>query len=288
MSPAADFGRLLELTLPGGGWALAISEVFFAESIEQQGNTRMLCVAGYVFRRSKAREFSRIWGNYLRRQGLPYFHMTDCAAREGVFKGWERGECDAVARELIRLTKRFSAFGFAIAINEDDYNELIGPQEGMRSAYAFALLAGMHHVLRWRQRANVSGPTSFFFESGHQHEGDANEWLRWMLGSPHLRDGLGYTGTHAFIPKSNPALHPADNLSWHWRLETVRRKDPNRKFGTRQDLLELWRATDVLAEYTRDRLMELKHYIETRAEKRNKFVRALLAARESATPLHLR
>jgi hypothetical protein len=270
VSRADDIPWLLSEMLPGGGYAVTVSAVYIDESIEQVGDP-ILCVAGYVFRKSKAQEFSRVWGGYLKRKGLPYFHMTDCALKEGVFKG--RDDCDEIARELIRLTKKYTSFGFAVSLDMRDYDELIGQQEGMRTAYAFALLAGMQHVRRWRERTSTTGPSAFFFEAGHEHQSDANVWLTWMLGSQVLRDGIGYQGVHAFIPKVNPALHPADYLSWHWRLETVRSREPRRSRGRRADLDALWRPTDMLAQYTRPRLTELKEEIERRAHERAEIIR---------------
>lgn len=279
----ADVGRVLDLMLPRGGCVVTISEVYIDESIEQQGPP-ILCVAGYVFRKSKAKEFHRVWSAYLKRKGLPHFHMTDCAAKQAAFKG--RNDCDEIARELIRLTKEYTSFGFAVSLDTRDYDELIGPHEGMRSAYAFALLAGMHHVLRWRERSRTTGPTAFFFESGHQHQGDANTWLTWMLGSQHLRDDLGYEGVHAFIPKETPALHPADNLSWHWRLETVRSREAKRIHLPRQDLAALWRGeTDMLAQYTRPRLAELQGEIARREVERAAAIRQAIESGVMPPPI---
>jgi hypothetical protein len=89
-----------------------------------------------------------------------------------------------------------------------------------------------------------------------------------MLGAEDLRRGLGYEGVHAFIPKVSPGLHPADNLSWHWRLETVRSREKPRRRKTRADLIALWREQDMLTVYSRETLLQMKAEIEERAEKR--------------------
>lgn len=247
---AEAFERFLDVMLPGGGCAVAFTEVYLDESYDESTGSPLLCVAGYVFKKYEAKEFSRKWAAFLKRKGVPYFHMSECAHATGVFEG---KDCDGIARELIRRTRSSTEFGFAISINERDYDELVGPQEGMRSAYAFALMASMNHVLNWKLRTGTTGETAFFFEAGHKHQSDANAFVTWMLGNASLSAALGYAG-HAFVPKVTPGLHPADNLAWHWRLETSRRLNPNRRHKMRADLKALMRTGDVYAEYPRARL----------------------------------
>jgi hypothetical protein len=254
------FERFLDVMLPGGGCAVAFTEVYLDESYDDRNGSPLLCVAGYVFTKSKAKEFSRKWAAYLERKGLPYFHMSECAHGNGVFKG---KDCDGIARELIRRTRQDTEFGVAITINEGDYAELVGKRDGMRSAYAFALMMCMHHVANWRQRTGARGQTAFFFESGHKHQNDANEWISWMVGSPLLQGALQYSG-HAFVPKVTPGLHPADNLAWHWRLETSRRQDPNRTRPIRGDLRALMRDGDVYGDVSRARLEQFAADLEVR------------------------
>jgi hypothetical protein len=247
---AEAFGRFLDIMLPRGGCAVTFSEVYIDESYDDQ-EPPLLVVGGYLSEKRKAADFSRKWAAYLERKGLPYFHMSECAHAAGPFEG---KDCDAVARELIRRTRASTEFGFAVAINEHDYTELVGPRDGMKSAYGFALMMCMNHVRNWKERNGFGGPTAFFFEEGHKHQGDAHAWLTWMLKSDALRAAIGYSG-HAFLPKPTPGLHPADNLAWHWRLESKRRYQADR-IRPRRDFLALRRPTDMLAEVSRQRLEE--------------------------------
>ena len=232
----------------------------------------LLCVAGYVFTKRKAREFGRKWSAYLTRKGLPYFHMSECAHGAGVFKG---KDCDGIARELIRRTRQDAEFGFAVVVNESDYDELIAPHEGLRSAYAFALAMGVHHVALWRERAGQRGETAFFFENGHRHQTDANGFLTWLLGNEALRSRVGYT-SHAFVPKATPALHPADNLAWHWRLEVSRSKVQPRRYPMRGDFKALLRPGDIYAELTRERMVEFSDLLRGQASEREARIKIAL------------
>lgn len=263
------FCRFLDVMLPTGGHAVPFTEVYIDESYDDE-RPPLLVIAGYLYSKRQAVEFSRKWAAYLERKGLPYFHMSECAHATGVFKG---KDCDAVARELIRRTKQSTEFGFAVSINEDDFAKYVGPHEGIPTAYAFALLMCMHHVLNWKVRNKVIGPTAFFFEEGHKHQGDAHKFVTWMLGNPELREAMGYSG-HAFLPKATPGLHPADNLAWHWRLETRRRLSEKRRWPMRGDFKALKRPGDILADYAPHRLEEFGRDL-TRKEAERRAILAL-------------
>jgi hypothetical protein len=270
MSASEAFNCFLDVMLPGDGYAVTFTQVFIDESYDDD-RPPLLVVAGYLFRKRKASEFTRKWAAYLERKGLPYFHMSECAHGEGVFKG---KDCDAVARELIRRTRQDTEFGVAIAINEDEFAKHVGPREGVPTAYSLALLLCMHHFLNWKLRNNENGKTAFFFEEGHKHQGDAHKFITWMLKHDGLREAMGYSG-HAFLPKATPGLHPADNLAWHWRLETRRRGIPNRK-PVRADLKALTRPTDVHVEYTPHRLEMLGKNLERQEIERHSLIRLSL------------
>lgn len=268
MSAAAGFARLLDIMLPGGGVAVAVSEAYFDESYDHRGPP-ILCVAGYAFRKSKAIAFSREWSKYLRSKGLPYFHMIECAHGNGVFK--DRGDCDDVARELIRLTHKYAGCGIAVAVNTEEYARILGPRPEMPSAYAFALLAVVTHIQRWKER-DGGGRISFFFEQGHQHQGDAHRFFDWLFDSPHVVARHGYTG-HSFVPKETPGVHPADFLAWHWQLESKRARQPDRK-PMRKDLIALGegRPNDRLFTYEAHHLERLAELMREAEERRAEII----------------
>jgi hypothetical protein len=229
---------------------VALAEVYIDESYDDEAPP-ILCLAGYVFRKHKAKEFSRKWAAYLERKGLPYFHMSEAAhIEEGIFKG-NPELADQVERELIRRTREATEIGLAMTINEDDYAELIAPREGMRSAYAAALLMLMAQVRKWADRTHFNGDIAYFFEAGHKHQKDANSFMTWMFESPRVAAKFRYAG-HTFLAKPTPALHPADLLAWQWRLEAKRALDPNRKHPPRRDLQALVRPHDLHIDWTRD------------------------------------
>lgn len=251
---------------------MALSEVYIDESYDSKGPP-VLCLAGYVYRKREVTEFTREWSRYLKERGLPYFHMSECAHGQGIFKG--RDDADEVARSLIGRTVKSTAFGFAVMVNEDDYSRLVKPREMMPTAYAFALMACLVQVRKWQEKNSCLGPTAYFFEEGHQHAGDAHAFLSWMFESERVKHLYGYSG-HAFIKKETPALHPADMLAWQWRLEASRRADPQRTRKPRRDFEALIRPTDLLADYNLQTLHELNGVLQEGEVERHRLIQEAL------------
>ena len=133
MSDHAESARLLDVLLPNGGNLVAISEAYFDESYEDR-SPRILCVAGYLFRKSRAVQFGQEWSRFLRKKGLPYFHANECAHSAGVFKG--RSDNDEVSRKLIALTTAKTELSVTVAIDQDAYDEVFKDRRIMPTPYA--------------------------------------------------------------------------------------------------------------------------------------------------------
>jgi hypothetical protein len=112
------------------------------ESYEEE-KSDVICIAGYVFRELRAKEFGGLWRPYLARKKLPYFHMSECAHGRGVFEG--RDDCDEVERKLIELTRKYTALGFAVTVSQGDFESHLEGRYQLRSAYSFALFIGDGH-----------------------------------------------------------------------------------------------------------------------------------------------
>lgn len=216
------------------------------ESYDGTANSEYIHIAGYLFQKQKAKEFSRVWGNFLRARCLPHFHMADCAHGNDVFA--RRTDCDEIARKLIQLTRQYTQFGFAVSVRQADYAALVAPREGLpQSPYAFALFAAMLRVRAWTERTGFKGEIAYFFEDGHDDKHEADGFMKWMFGSEMVARNSSYAG-HTFVEKCTPGLHPADMLAWHWNAEVVRRNDPKRR-GVRRDFQALLREQDFVTEY---------------------------------------
>lgn len=279
MSSHAESARLLDILLPNGGDLVTIAEAYFDESYEDR-KPRVLCVAGYVFRKSKSVEFGKTWSAYLKRKGLPYFHANECAHGVGIFAG--RDDCDAVARRLIELTKEKSDFGVAVAVDQDAYMDIYPDRAStmMPTPYAFALMTCLYHIAHWRLDGGRTSPTAFFFEQGHKHADDAHRYLRFLLRSDDFGVRLGYRA-HSFVPKETPQVQPGDLLAWLWRLQAKRRMtgDPRK---VRADLQALMRPQDKLGFFGRAELEHFKSSIQVDWSATDHATRAI--AREMGLP----
>ena len=236
---------------------VTISEAYFDESYED-GGPRVLCVAGYVFRKSKAVEFGTEWSRYLRSKGLPYFHANECAHACGVFDG--RDDTDAISRRLIALTKQKSDFGVAVAIDRSAYAEVFPDgQTLMPSPYAFALMNCLYTMAHWRAARQRTSPTAFFLEQGHEHADDAHRYLRFLLRSNDFAQRLGYH-SHGFVPKVTPQVQPSDLLAWLWRLQYSRQLSMSAR-PWRADLTAIIRPHDRLTYFGKAELEYFKSKI---------------------------
>lgn len=284
MSAAGDFSDWLDLLLPRGGYVVALAEVFMDESYDGTDEPPYIHVAGYLFRKQKAKEFSRAWSNYLALKGLAYFHMQECAPGYGIFEKLSKQERIDLGRKLIELTHAYTAFGFAVTVRRADYERLVGPREGMpESAYAFALFAAMQRVRAWTERANFHGRISYVFEAGHGDRGKASVFMSWMFASDRVAENQSYGG-HAFLPKETPGLHPADMLAWHWNLEVTRRHDPNRR-PMREDFKALLREQDVVIEYDLPTLQALATSLQIAEQRRAEIIREVETGRRDISDL---
>jgi hypothetical protein len=241
------------------GWVVSF-EVYMDESYEER-KSDVLCIAGYVFRTLRAREFAKEWQPYLRRKGLPYFHMSECAHAQGVFKG--RTDCDEIARKLIGLTRRKAEFAFAVTVDQAAYRQLLEGTFKLQSCYSFALFEAMVAVRVWMENNNHYQPVSYFFEQGHHSKADADRFMNWVFESESIRQKYRYRN-HAFLPKETPWLHPADFLAWSWRLEAGRQRQESRR-PPRKDLLAMIRPGDMHIDYNAENLPGLRAALERRA-----------------------
>jgi len=237
--PVDDSIRLLEIFMPQDGWLVSFAEAYMDESYRK--GSPYLTVAGYLFRRSGARGFAKAWGPYLnRKMGYRWFHMTDLIARKDIFKNRKDGEDDIIARRLIEETHKWSAFGFAVTVDEPVYERLIGGRWGLPpKAFGFALLQAMILVRRWTARAEFDGQISYFFEQGNDHQKEADHFLTQLVQKSPVNSARYRYRMHAFLPKETHWLHPADMLAWHWSLEMQRQEEEKRIYPVRGDLQAL-------------------------------------------------
>jgi hypothetical protein len=129
--------RLLGVTVPNGGLALMLVELYCDESIADP-KTSILCVAGYLFEKGEAIKFERESQDLLAKYGLPYFRMSACANGTKPFKELSMNERIDVETTFIELINKRMAQGFAVTVDPAMYVRVmpIDPNLGA-SPYSF-------------------------------------------------------------------------------------------------------------------------------------------------------
>jgi Protein of unknown function (DUF3800) len=216
---------------------VSLAEVYIDES-GSHDRSPVLSVGGYVFEKNAAVEFDRDWKTALDAAELPYFRMSACAHLMEPFEKKTIDEADEIERALIKLTKEKALYGFVVSLSEEEYKSIGPKHEGLGSAYSFCLRQYLIAVRSWINSSGFTGKIAYFFESGHQHQGEAGVIMERVFKRPHLREEYRYSA-HAFADKADARpLQAADLLAWQWNTDARRKRKGVRV--TRKDLQLLY------------------------------------------------
>jgi len=216
------------------------------ESGTHQGSP-VMSMAGYIFSKEQAHRFSRDWGKDLRRFGLPFAHMTDCALGKGNYKNMSMIERVASEKALIAHTRHRSLFGIAVAIYLNRYNKLFGQGRFDHNPYTFCLGLCVTAINRWAETTRYKGRFAYIFESGHEAAAEAHGVMRGFQQHPNGK----YYSSHSFVKKEDAMpLQAADMLSWQYAHFIKRRGEGH--IHKRKDFEALLRPVDALSEFGAD------------------------------------
>jgi len=211
---------VLRLHLPASGGCVVIEgRAYFDESGSHDG-APILCVAGYIFRKSEAIKLGHEWRKVLRWKKLPYFHMVECAHGNGVFANLTKAERVEVQTRLIESIKAHAVQGIAVTVDPVEYAAFPGrlrTKPGLYdNAYAFCAQVIMTGVSVFIERNPRVGKMAYFFESGHASRPQADEIMRTMFAQPAIKQQFRYS-LHGFVEKADaPQIQAADLLAWQW------------------------------------------------------------------------
>lgn len=190
-------------------------EAYFDESGSHNG-APILCVGGYLFEREHCASFDTEWREMLCDFQIPYFHMVDCENGNPPFDKLRRHLREAMVRRASRIINQSMSYGVVIAVNEDEYNEIMPEHPLIGSAYSFVARQTFNAIKTWAEREKYNGPISYFFEAGHSHELDADRIMQEHVRSSEVRSSVRYY-KHEFLRKEEVlALQAADLLVWHY------------------------------------------------------------------------
>jgi hypothetical protein len=236
---ASAFIDLLWLLAPERNDLVALLQSFFDESYGPDG---LVCVAGYVFTKSRAQALDKAWRKMLDDWELPYFRMSACAHGNEPFDTLCKDDRIKVEKEAIALVHRHALHGVAATVDPVDLaNVAKGHQVGSFSTtpYEFCAWNCIGLIAGWARakRPGVTHSISYVFESGDAHQREANAMMDHVSKDPDKREFCMYAG-HAFFPKEQARpTQAADLLAWQWFTDSKRRtKLP---YTPRKDLIAL-------------------------------------------------
>jgi hypothetical protein len=262
------WARMADVLLPNGGYMVILSEpdaliesgeVYVDESGSHEGSP-LLCNAGYVFKKQSAIDFDGQWKADLKEADLEYFRMSACAGGGEPFEDKTMPERIAIETKLIELTKRSTAYGFAVTLNEAEYDAIVPKTDQLGSAYSYCLRMCLVAVRAWAEHAKFNGDIAYFFESGHRHQAEANAIMDMIFRDPGHRARYRYAA-HAFADKKKARpLQAADLLAWQWRNDALRKRA--QRNVSRKDCVALIRPDkDYVMDFNAERLTELSALI---------------------------
>jgi hypothetical protein len=149
---------------------------------------RVFYVAGYVGYTDDWVHFNRKWRELLRRNDLPYFHMTDFVARCGFYKGWSEEKRLAVMKRIVTLGSNAVRLGVAATLLPDDYERLSeSDRKLIPNPYGLCLTACIAKTARLLQRQGVRDSVAYVFEAGDAGQGTTRLALEELLANPARR-----------------------------------------------------------------------------------------------------
>jgi hypothetical protein len=198
--------------------------VVYSDASEIGGN---LSVGSLLFRKKLIPPFEKEWRLMLRQNGLTHFHMTDCNAREGEFRGKSDAQCDACAREAIRILIKYAVRGVIFSVKKSDFQKIITPRGFLPNPFTLGAWFTLLDIRNWADQCDPIARISYVFEAGDDHQKDANALFLSIAEDPNRTAAYRYRN-HAFLPKlKSLPTQAADILAWHGAKHTHRREKGN-------------------------------------------------------------
>lgn len=237
------------------------AEMYFDES--EDAKHKLLCVAGYLFRKEKRERLEREWNSVLKRESLPYFRMVDCAQGSGVFQGFGKERRSQIQIELFDILKEHMETGISISFDlRFDHLCPSAIYHGIDvvSPYSLCAYFCMMQGRKWASESKFEGEIAYFFESGHKHQTQANRIMNAVFDVPELRSYYRY-GTHSFVPKDKVvALQCGDILAWQWSKYIKDKRESRRK--PRADLMSLLERPHFTIHFNEEVLVEFRRVVK--------------------------
>jgi hypothetical protein len=225
-------------------------------------------VAGFVASESQWLSFAPVWKAALAKYGLgDAFHMTDFSSN----RKFSQLRREQILGELRRIIRSYTVAAFASAVVMVDYrrvNDLFTLEETLGAPYALVVREITRQLNAWQKEVFESEDRLLLFvEEGTLHFGDLEQIAK--------RDGLPYPTR---VPKSLPAVQPADMLGWEYfnylrsnsisknLFALLRNRRPTGTIFRESDLIKTCKLANVMTREQRNKYPE--QFIRFHSEKK--------------------
>lgn len=181
---------------------------YLDESGDPGGRRGGFGVAGSLSTIQKWLRLDEQWRGILKHHGVDVFHMQECAAGTGEYKGWSTDHRRSLIYDLSECMARHVKHAFAVTVVLEGWsrvNEEFRLAHWFGHPYAFCGRLAVQCVGSWMKSHKLSVPVDYVFEDGTKGKGKG-ELVDLISG----RDGF----TPRFKPKSWPPLQAADLIVW--------------------------------------------------------------------------
>jgi hypothetical protein len=228
--------RLIDISLPHGGYLVALYEVYLDESYTgDDEHPPLFVVGGYVMHSDNARLMEKEWREVLESFGIDHFHMVDVAPCQNDFKHLGMDRCDQLNRQMIALIKKYVIEGFATIINP---KKLWLNATDPGSVYAAAVEDCITMLCGVAKQHDPEAKILFFLEAGHIHQTIANQVINSRIAS------MPVYSMHSFGKKKEVCLLQAADL-FVWQLAKFVKDKVNRRRKPRLDFRSLVQTSHI-------------------------------------------
>jgi hypothetical protein len=213
-----------------------IFAAYFDASTSQKGR-KFVTVSGCLASVARWKTFDSKWHKMLRKESLPYFHMTDFEAYQEHYKDWNKAKHKHLFKKIARTITGQTKFAFGRGVAHDDFvwaqsqNALL---QGF-SPFTFCASQCFHAVAEWAKRNTHSNSIVYIFESGDGFDGELLVLKDLIEHSPARKKRYRWAGLH-ILPKimDNPP-HPLTPLQAAdvWAFEARKEWENFHSTGTR-------------------------------------------------------
>jgi hypothetical protein len=203
----------------------------FCDETHVQDRAEFSFVGGYIFDAEGHRQFTEKWAAVLKplqSRGVRFFHAAPCDAGQDAFKKLSFAERRVLFGDLISLIRSTAKCGIAVSLQDETFKKVIERnkfQEFTGAKYTVCSFRLLTAIATWANENKFEGKIAYRFESGNEHQSEADFMMRQIESNSELSEQFRYGG-HSFEPKyALPPLQAAD--LWIWLCQKMWYRENN-------------------------------------------------------------